>query len=454
MKLHPYQIESIKHIIANPMSGLFLDMGLGKTVSVLTAIKKLMFEELDIERVLVIAPKRVAENVWTAELQKWPHLEGLKVSRIMGSPGQRLAALDVEADIYTLSRDNVSWLCGMFPSGLPFDMLVVDESSSFKSPKSLRFKALRKAAPGFKRIVLLTGTPAPNGLIDLWSQIYLLDRGERLGKFITRYREDYFAPGARNGAIVYNYKLRAGSEAKIHEKIEDICISMKSSDYLDLPGRINNYIDIPFSEDLQAQYDDFEEEQILELSEAGEITALNAAALSNKLLQFANGAVYDEDKNWHPVHDLKLEAAEEIVEGAMGRPVLIAWTYRHDMYRLMDKLKKYKPRELTAAKDINDWNSGKIQVLLMHPASGGHGLNLQTGGNIILWFGQTWSLELYQQLNARLDRQGQANVTVINHLVARGTVERDVVKALARKDRGQEGLMQAIKAKINAYVNR
>ena len=278
MKLHSYQIEAVKHILSKPMSGLFLDMGLGKTVSTLTAIKKLMFEELDVSKVLVIAPKRVAETVWTAELGKWEHLEGLTASRIIGTEKQRLEALNKKADIYTLGRDNVAWLCKRFPGGqLPFDMLVVDESSSFKNPKSLRFKALRKAQPSFKRIVLLTGTPAPNGLIDLWSQLYLLDRGERLGKFITRYREEYFTPGARNGMIVYNYKLQRDGEERIHKKIEDICISMKAKDYLELPGRVNNYIDIIFPEKLQEQYDAFEEEQILELSEAGEISAVNAA---------------------------------------------------------------------------------------------------------------------------------------------------------------------------------
>jgi SNF2 family DNA or RNA helicase len=455
--LHPYQHRSVNHIIDNTHSGLFLDMGLGKTVSALTAVNILMFQEFEITKVLVIAPKRVAEHVWTDEVEKWEHLQHLKVSIIAGNEKQRKKALSADADIYTLGRDNVAWLCGLYGGNmLPFDMLIIDESSSFKNPKSLRFKALRAVQPSFERIVLLTGTPAPNSLIDLWSQIYLLDRGERLGKFLTHYREEYFRPNQRNGAVIFNYKLKdQANEKRIHDKIGDICISMKAKDYLDLPGRINNYIKIKFPEELQKKYDDFEKEQILDLYGDGEeITALNAAALSNKLLQFANGAVYDENKDWHEVHRLKLEACKELIEDAGGKPVLIAWTYRHDMYRLKEYLKKHKPRELKTGQDIKDWNTGKIQVMLMHPASGGHGLNLQSGGNIIIWFGQTWSLELYQQLNARLDRQGQKEITVINHLISVKTIDQDVVKALERKGRTQEGLMSAIKAKIDKYVKK
>lgn len=448
--LHNYQNRATNHIIDNTHSGLFLDMGLGKTVSALTAMNTLMFEEFEIDKALVVAPKRVAENVWTDEVEKWEHLQHLKMSIIAGTEKQRRTALAKEADIYTIGRDNVAWLCGLYGGDtLPFDMLIIDESSSFKNHKSLRFKALRAVQPSFDRIVLLTGTPAPNGLIDLWSQLYLLDRGQRLGKFITRYREEYFRPNQRNGAIIYNYKIQDTGKERIYDKIQDICISMKSEDYLELPGRINNYIKIKFPEEIQKKYDEFEKEQILELYEDGEeITALNAAALSNKLLQFANGAVYDENKDWHEVHKLKLEACKEIIENAGGKPVLIAWTYRHDLYRLLDYLKEYKPKEL----NIKDWNAGKIQVMLMHPASGGHGLNLQSGGNIIVWFGQTWSLELYQQFNARLDRQGQKEVTIINHLIGIKTIDQDVIKATDRKSKGQEGLMQAIKARIDKYV--
>lgn len=419
----------------------------------MTAIQKLIYEELDIDNALVIAPKRVAESVWSAEIDKWSHLRGLKISKVIGTPKQRLAALRVRADIYMLGRDNVAWLCGEYGGNmLPFDMLVIDESSSFKNPKSNRFKALKMVQPSFKRVVILTGTPAPNGLIDLWSQIYLLDRGERLGKTITSYRSEYFNPGKRNGHIVYNYNIQKDGETRIHEKIDDICIAMKAEDYLDLEEPINNIIKIEFPNAVKKQYLDFERDQVLEMfADAEEISAVNAAALSTKLQQFANGAIYDEDKNYHVIHDLKLDVVDEIVEAAGGKPVLIAYTYKHDLERLMERLKKYNPRKLKTDQDIQDWNDGKIQIMIMHPASGGHGLNLQDGGNNIIWFGQNWSLELYQQFNARLARQGQKNVVVINRLVMEGTVDEDIVKSLERKDIKQEGLMQAVKARIEKY---
>lgn len=442
----PYTLNPKCRIISGHGVGLT-----GKTVSTLTAINALIYEELEINNVLVVAPKRVAENVWTSEIKKWAHLKHLTTSRIIGTAKQRKHALAKKADIYLIGRDNIVWLIGQFGgSMLPFDMLISDESSSFKNHKSLRFKALRKVLPTFERVVILTGTPAPNGLIDLWSQIYMLDRGERLGKFITHYREDFFSKGQH---LYSKYKVRKGGEERIYEKISDICISMKAKDYLELPPRINNYIDINFPEKVQKMYDEFEREQVLELMEEteGEITAMNAAALSNKLLQFANGAIYDAERNVHPVHDLKLDATEDIVEAAQGKPVLIAYTYQHDFTRLMDKLKKYNPRPLKKEQDIEDWNSGKVQVMIMHPASGGHGLNLQSGGNIIIWFGQTWSLELYQQFNARLDRQGQTKPTVINHLVAQNTIDGDVIKAIKAKSNKQEGLMAAIKYRLKQY---
>lgn len=344
---------------------------------------------------------------------------------------------------------------------MPYDMLVIDELSSFKNPKSVRFKALRAVQPSFSRVVGLTGTPAPNGLIDLWSQIYLLDRGERLGKFISNYRENFFKAGASNGHIVYKYILKSGGDEEIHRRISDICLSMKSEDYLSLPRLIHNPVVITMPADVKQRYDDFEKDQVMEIfaelveeggfAEDVEISALNAAALSNKLLQFANGAVYDEDKNWHVVHDLKIEAVKEILETS-DSPVLIAWTYRHDMYRLMEALKKHHPRELKTGEDIDAWNRGEIKVMLMHPASGGHGLNLQSGGNNIIWFGQTWSLELLQQFNARLYRQGQEKPVIIHKLIAEGTVDEDVVKAQDRKANKQEALMQAVKAKIKKYL--
>jgi len=455
--LHEYQATAVDHILDHTHGALFLEMGLGKTVSTLTAINQLMFEELDIVSALVIAPKRVAESVWDAECEKWEHLNHFKISKIIGSAKERRKALSEKADIYIIGRDNVAWLCGQYGgSMLPFDMLVIDELSSFKNNKSVRFKSLRGVQPSFKRVVGLTGTPAPNGLIDLWSQIYLLDRGERLGKFISHFRDNYFHPGKRNGAIVYSYDINKDGDERIHNKIGDICMSMKTEDYLKLPGRIDNIIKIDFPPEVQAKYDEFERDQVLslfgDLEEGKDISAVNAAALSNKLLQFANGAVYDSDKKYHVVHDLKIDAIKEIIEDANGKPVLIAWTYRHDMERLKIALKKYHPRELKEDKDIKEWNEGKIQIMMMHPASGGHGLNLQSGGHIIVWFGQTWSLELEQQLNARLDRQGQKEVVIINKLVASKTIDLDVIRAQQRKSAKQDGLMEAVKAKIKKYV--
>jgi len=455
--LHGYQHTAVSHIMENTHGALLLEMGLGKTVSTLTAINKLIYEELEINAVLIIAPKRVAESVWSAEIGKWEHLKHLRISKILGTEKQRKAALRQPADVYTIGRDNVAWLCSQFGgTRTPFDMLVIDELSSFKNPQSVRFKALKAVQPSFSRVVGLTGTPAPNGLIDLWSQIYLLDRGARLGKFITTYRETYFRPDKRNGSITYSYKLEESGEQQIYDKIGDICMSMKAKDYLDLPERINNIVRIDMPPDLQKQYNDFEKEQVMNLVSAEgddkEISALNAAALSNKLLQFANGAMYDENKVYHEVHDLKLLALEELIEAANGHPVLIAWTYRHDRDRMLEKLKKYKPQELKTDQDINDWNAGKIQVMMMHPASGGHGLNLQAGGNIIVWFGQTWSLELEQQFNARLDRQGQKNAVVVNKLAVVGTMDEDVLKAQETKGNNQNRLMDAVKAKINKYL--
>lgn len=470
--LHSYQKACVEHIITHPFCGVFLDMGLGKTVSTLTAINYLMNDYCEINSVLVIAPKRVAESVWQEEAEKWVHLQHLRFSKIIGTQKQRIAAImETKADIYIISRDNVAWLCALYGGGkLPFDMVVVDELSSFKSYKSVRFKALRGARPYLKRLVGLTGTPAPNGLIDLWPQIYLMDRGDRLEKTISRYREKYFRPGQTNGHVVYSYNLMSDSEQLIHKRIEDICISMKADDYLEMPLRTDNYIRLRMPDDIKKQYDDFEKNKILDLlntvetieekDEDGnvklvqkpvEVNAVNAAALSNKLLQFANGAVYDEDKNVFPIHSIKLDALKEIVENSNGQSILVAWTYQFDKNRILEYLKSYKPRELKTNKDIEDWNAGRIQVMLAHPASAGHGLNLQAGGNIIVWFGQTWSLELYQQFNARLYRQGQQKGVIIHHLIMKGTHDEDVIQALKAKNKKQNALMDSIKAKIDKY---
>lgn len=466
--LHNYQKACVEHIIDHRFCGVFLDMGLGKTVSTLTAIDYLMNDYCEINSVLVIAPKRVAESVWQEEASKWDHLKHLRFSKIIGPTKKRITAvMETKADIYIISRDNIAWLCALYGGGkLPFDMVVIDELSSFKSYKSERFKALRGARPYLKRLVGLTGTPAPNGLIDLWPQIYLMDRGERLEKTISRYRERYFRPGQTNGHVVYSYNLLANSEELIHKKIEDICISMKANDYLEMPMRTDNYIKLRMPEDIKKQYDDFEKNKVLDLfkpeqeylegidrwvDKPVEVNVVNAAALSNKLLQFANGAIYDENKNVFPVHDIKLEALKEIVEDANGQSVLVAWTYQFDRDRILDYLKAYKPRELKTNKDIEDWNAGKVQIMIAHPASAGHGLNLQAGGSIIVWFGQTWSLELYQQFNARLYRQGQNQHVVIHHLILAGTHDEDVIAALKAKDKKQNALMDSIKAKIDKY---
>lgn len=449
---HGYQDHATEHIMQNTSAGLFLDMGLGKTVSTLTAINRLMYEECEVAKVLVIAPKRVAEDTWTTESNKWDHLKHLKLSLVLGSERERKEALKAKADIYVINRENVVWLVGFYGTAFPFDMVVIDELSSFKSAKAQRFKSLRQIRPKINRMVGLTGTPAPNSLLDLWPQLYLLDQGERLGKTLTSYRQQYFNEGQKKGMVVYNYKLKNDdSKNEIYEKIGDICISMKAEDYLSLPERIDNDIPIRFSSAVRKKYEEFERDQVLALTDLEEISAVNAAALTNKLLQFANGAVYDDDKTWHEVHREKLDALQEIIEDANGKPVLIFYSYKHDAARIEQKLKAYKPVALRDSADIARWNDGKIEVMMAHPASAGHGLNLQAGGNIIVWFGLPWSLELYQQANARLYRQGQTEAVIIHRLIAANTMDEDVVKALDNKATGQDALMEAVKVRILKY---
>jgi SNF2 family DNA or RNA helicase len=453
--LFQHQKAGVDLILKNKEFGLLLDMGLGKTATTLTAINKLIYEDLEISRVLVIAPKRVVESTWMQEAQKWEHLKHMRFSLIAGNPKTRMQALKQEADVYLISRDNVVWLCGQFGgSSLPFDMLVVDESSSFKNHASLRFKALRLALPSFYRKVILTGTPAPKGMIDLWAQIYLLDRGQRLGKTITAYREGFFYAAKSNGNIVYQYGCSEESRQKITDLISDVVVSMSQKDYLTLPDFIQNEIEIPMTQPVEQDYRMFEREKVLELFEDEEtqITAANAAALNTKLLQYANGAVYDADGTWHAVHDLKLDALADIMEEAQGNPVLVAYTFRSDMERILEKFKKYKPRQLKTDQDIQDWNDGKLDMLLMHPASGGHGLNLQQGGHVIVWYGNTWDLELLQQLNHRLKRPGQTKNVVINKLVVKGTIDEDVIAAQKRKDGVQNALIDAVKYRISKYI--
>jgi SNF2 family DNA or RNA helicase len=458
---HPYQDHATEHVIRYPGAGLFLDMGLGKTVVILSAVDQLLNDFCEVSKVLVIAPKRVAENTWTTEAAKWDHLKHLKISKVLGTERQRKEALRAKADIYIINRENVAWLIAFYGTGFPFDMVVIDELSSFKSANARRFKALRQIRPKIKRVVGLTGTPMPNGLLDLWPQLYLLDQGERLGKTLTGYRDKYFRPTKTNGHIVYEYSLKKDDtkllgddffQKEIYEKIGDICISMKAEDYLSLPERIDRIISIPFPSQLQEQYNEFEESQILALLDLEEISAVNAGALTNKLLQFANGAVYSSDGDYVEVHKEKLEALEEIIDAANGHPVLVFYSYIHDKERIQKYLKNYHVSELKNTGDIENWNNGKYQVMLAHPASAGHGLNLQAGGNIIVWFGLSWSLELYMQANARLHRQGQMNAVIIHHLVARNTMDEDVMKSLASKSTSQEALLSAVKARIKKYL--
>lgn len=450
MKFNPwnYQQYSINHIIDHKASGLFLDMGMGKTVSTLTAIDNLIFL-CEVNKVLVIAPLRVAEDTWSTEVDKWDHLKHLRTYKILGTKKQREEALNKDADIYVTNRENVDWLVSECFDSWIWDMVVIDELSSFKSSKSKRFRALKKVRPYFKRIVGLTGTPAPNSLIDLWPQIYLLDGGKRLGKTITGFKDRYFNPGRRNGYVVYNWELKEGAEEEIQNKISDICISMKANDYLDLPERMDNKVEIALSKKSMGIYKKLEKDLIIELGEE-DITAANAAVLTNKLLQMANGAIYSEDKEVVNIHDEKIEKLEEIIDTSNGKSVLVFYNFKHDYNRISEMLtkKKINHQTLNTSDDIKKWNDGEIQVALLHPASAGHGLNLQYGGNIIVWFGLTWSLELYQQANARLHRQGQKETVIIHHLIAKGTVDEDVMNALANKEINQDMLLEAVKARL------
>lgn len=456
---HPYQEHAKQHILDNEASGLFLEMGLGKTVTTMTAIDHLLHDSFEVGKVLVIAPKKVAEDTWTSEASKWDHLRHLRISKVLGSERQRKEALKVKADIYVINRENVVWLIGYYATHFPFDMVVIDELSSFKAAGSQRFKALRKVMPLVRRRVGLTGTPMPNSLLDLWSQMYLLDAGERLGKTVTSYRDKYFIPGKRNGHVVYNYNLRQGDKGhedtyqrEIYDKIGDICISMKAEDYLSLPERIDVITPVHLPAAIKTKYDEFEKSQVLAL-DTGDISAVNAAVLSGKLLQFAGGAVYREDKTFYEVHDEKLQVLAEKVEAANGQPVLIAYWYQHERDRILKALRAFKPEVM--GKDTSEclrrWNAGKIPVLLIHPASAGHGLNMQTGGHRIIWYSNIWSLELYQQTIARIDRQGQQMPVICDRLVVVGTMDEDAVKAKDTKAEGQNALMHAVKARINRY---
>jgi len=440
--MHKYQNYCVQKIIENNIFALLLDMGLGKSIITLTAIMELMHNYFEVSKVLIIAPLRVARDTWSNECEKWEHLKDLKISKILGSEIERKLALNKKADIYIINRENLDWLCENYK--FDFDMVVIDELSSFKCHKSKRFKALRKVRPKIKRIVGLTGTPAPNSLMDLWSQINLLDMGERLGRFIGGYRDRYFMPDKRNAQIVYSYKLRDKAEDAIYDKISDICISMKACDYLNMPKRIFNKVEVQMDEKEEKLYKKLETEMLLSFVE-GDIDAVNAAALSNKLLQMANGAVYDENGKVKVIHDKKLDVLEDLIEGANEKPILVFYGYKHDKERI---IKRFKAGEINTSEDINLWNSGKMKIAIAHPASAGHGLNLQSGGSIVIWFGLTWSLELYEQANARLYRQGQKETVVIHHIICSGTIDEQVIKVIKKKQIGQNELINAVKVRI------
>jgi SNF2 family DNA or RNA helicase len=441
---HEYQDYATRFILEHPIAAVLLEMGLGKSVITLTAIFDLTLDSFEICRVLIIAPLRVARDTWPAEIEKWDHLKGLTCSVAIGSEAQRKAALLKRAQVYIINRENVDWLVNK--SGLPFDfdMVVIDELSSFKDNGSKRFKALRKVRPGVRRIVGLTGTPSANGLMDLWAEIGVLDMGQRLGRYITHFRNNYFMPDKRNQQMVFSYKPRPGAEEAIYRLISDITISMKNTDYLKLPELVMNEIPVRLSENEMACYQIMKRELVLSLK-GREIDAANAAALSGKLLQMANGAVYDENGGVAHLHDRKLDALEDVIEAANGKPVLVAYWFKHDLERILNR---FPAEKLDSTASIRRWNDGEIPLAVIHPASAGHGLNLQAGGSTLVWFGLTWSLELYQQTNARLWRQGQKDTVVIHHIITKGTIDEDVMRALERKDKTQTALIDAVKARI------
>lgn len=441
---HEYQKYATKFIEENDISALLLDMGLGKSVITLTAIRNLIIKG-KVGRVLVIAPLRVARSTWPDEIAKWDHLNDLTYSVAVGTEKERLEALRKNVEIVIINRENVDWLVNKSGYRFNFDMIVIDELSSFKSYSAKRFKALLKVRPYVERIVGLTGTPSSNGLMDLWAEYRLLDFGERLGRYITRYRLKYFEPDKRSATVIFSYKLLPGAEDEIYNAISDITISMKAKDYLKMPDLIINEVTVDLDLAERRTYETLRKEMVVQISEQEEIDAVNAASLSGKLLQMANGAVYDEDKRVLRIHDKKLDALEDLIEAANGKPVLIAYWYKHDLERIKER---FNVREILNDQDIRDWNNGKIDVAVIHPASAGHGLNLQQGGSTMIWFGLTWSLELYEQANARLYRQGQNETVVIHHIITKGTIDEDVMLALKRKEKMQSALIDAVKARL------
>lgn len=448
---HNYQKYCIERLITEPALGLFLDMGLGKTVTTLTAIKELKYYRFAVRKVLVIAPKKVAEATWSNEAEKWDHLKGLRVSTVLGSKTKRISALAATADVYVINRENVVWLVDYYRNDWPFDMVVVDESSSFKDQSTKRWKALKRVRPRIKRIVLLTGTPAPNDLIDLWAQVYLLDEGARLGRTIGGFRERYFNPDKRSADRIFTYKPKNGAEEAVKDLIGDICVSMKADDYLELPDCITVNVPVVLDDKAQKAYKTLERTMILDIGDE-EITAPMAATLTGKLLQLAGGAIYNDNHIPRAIHNCKIEAFMELIDGLNGESVLVFYGYQHERDRIVEALSKTKlrVRVYKNSDDERDWNNHEIDVLLAHPASTAYGLNLQEGGHRIIWFGPTWSLEQYQQANKRLHRQGQKYPVIIHHLITQGTVDEDVIKTLDGKNDVQDALLEAIKARIES----
>jgi len=443
---HDYQAYATKFILDHPTAAVLLDMGLGKSVITLTAIEELCLNRFEYGRVLVIAPLRVARDTWPSEIQKWDHLRELRYSVVIGSEAERRAALRKPAHVYIINRENVQWL--VEHCIWDFDMIVIDELSSFKSWQAKRFKSLLKVRPQVQRIIGLTGTPSSNGLMDLWAEFRILDMGKRLGRFITHYRDEFFLPDKRNAHQIFSYKPKPGAEQEIYQRISDITISMKAADHLKMPECISNEVRVSLSEEERRIYEQFKKELVLEL-DGGEIDAGSAGALSGKLCQMANGAVYADEAAVLPIHERKLDALEDLIEGANGKPVLVAYWYKHDLQRIQ---KRIKVREIQTSRDITDWNAGKIPVAVIHPASAGHGLNLQAGGSTMIWFGLTWSLELYMQANARLWRQGQkAKTVVIHHIITEGTIDEQIMRALRKKEKTQAALIEAVKAHLEVH---
>lgn len=454
LKPHAYQRYCIDRLIADPRVALFLDMGLGKTIITLSAIYHLKYARFAVRKVLIIAPKKVAEATWQREAAKWDGVHILRMQTVLGTQVRRLKALNTPADVYIINRENVPWLVEHYRNDWPFDMVVVDESSSFKNPRTKRFKALSYMYPHIKRTVLLTGTPSPNGIIDLWSQIYLLDRGERLGSTFSGFRNRYFTPGERSRDIIYTYDPKDGAEDAIMNAISDIAVSMKAADYLELPPVVEDMIPVVLDAKARKAYDTMERTMVLELLQSGEqITATSAATLSNKLQQLANGAVYNEEHKPHAVHDCKIEAFMELIEQLNGKSALVFYNFQHDLSRIVEALRQtnLRVRVLRGAEDELAWNQGEVDILLAYPASAAYGLNLQDGGNHVVWYGLNWSLELYQQANKRLHRQGQTQTVIVHHLVCTDTRDEDILHALGMKERAQEFVLESLKARIDKY---